>query len=273
MENLSLDTFIESIKKLIFDYSPKVIAAILLLVVGLWATGFISKTLKKIMNKRKIETTISNFLGNVVLWILRFMLFVVVISKLGVETSSFVAIIGAAGLAIGLSLQGSLSNFAGGILIILFKPFKVGDFIEAQGVIGSVKEIQIFNTILTSPENKKIVLPNAAVSNGNIINFTTNGTLRNDMIIGVDYGSDLKLVKDTLMQVMDSCDKILKEPAPTVFVLNLNSSSIDFAVRPWSSVDDYWAVRGFVLEETKKAFDNVGIEIPYPHQVEIKKAK
>lgn len=273
MENFSIETFIDSLKKLIFDYSPKVIAAILLLVVGLWATSVIAKTIKRIMSKRDIEPTISDFVGNVIFWALRFMLFIVVISKLGVETSSFVAIIGAAGLAIGLSLQGSLSNFAGGILIILFKPFKVGDFIESQGVLGSVKEIQIFNTILTSPENKKIVLPNAAVSNGNIINFTTNGTLRIDMTIGVDYSSDLKLVKETLQQILDSNDKILKEPAPSIFVLNLNSSSIDFAVRPWSNVDDYWAVRGFVLEETKKAFDKVGIEIPYPHQVAVHKEK
>ena len=189
----------------------------------------------------------------------------------GIETTSLAAVIAAAGLAIGLALQGSLGNFAGGVLIMIFKPFKVGDLIEAQGEIGVVKQIEIFTTKLTGLSNKEIIIPNGSLSNGNIVNYTVEGTRRVDFVFGVDYDSDIKKTKQVLMDVLTSNEKILKDPAPTVAVLELADSSINFAVRPWSKTEDYWTVYFEVMEATKEALDAAGIDIPYPHQVNIKK--
>jgi small conductance mechanosensitive channel len=271
MNTIEIRNYFETIKTLILEYSTKFIVAVIILLVGLWATSFITKTAKKIMLKRNVEVTLSTFIGNVIFWTLRILLFVTVISKLGIETSSFVAILGAAGLAIGLSLQGSLSNFAGGILIILFKPFRIGDFIEAQSVSGTVQDIKIFSTVITSPDNKQIVIPNAALSNGVIINYTVNGIRRVDLEISVDYSTDLQLAKNTLENILKSIPEVLAEPEAAVFINNLASSSIDFAVRPFTKNENYWKVKSEVLERTKKKFDELGIEIPYPHQVEIHK--
>lgn len=271
MTTIEIENYFETIKKLILEYSPKFIIAIVILLIGLWGSSFITKTAKKIMLKRKIELTLSTFIGNVIFWTLRILLFVTVISKLGIETSAFVTILGAAGLAIGLSLQGSLSNFAGGILIILFKPFRLGDFIEAQGVLGTVKDIKIFSTVVTSPDNKQIVIPNAALSNGVITNHTVNGIRRVDLIISVDYKTDLQLAKTTLETILEIIPEVLQEPVAMVFINNLGTSSIDFAVRPYTKNENFWKVKSDVLEKTKIAFDKVGIEIPYPHQVEIHK--
>jgi small conductance mechanosensitive channel len=194
-----------------------------------------------------------------------------VAAKLGVETTSFAAIIGAAGLAIGLALQGSLSNFAGGTLIMIFKPYKVGDLIEAQGEIGTVKEIEIFTTKLIGVTNKEIIIPNGSLSNGNIINYTSLGTRRVDLVFGVSYDADIKETKNVLMNVLTSNPKVINDPEPTVNVVELADSSINFAVRPWCKSEDYWDVYFEVTEATKEALDKAGIEIPYPHQVEIHK--
>jgi small conductance mechanosensitive channel len=272
MTTIEIQSYLEVVKKLVLEYSPKVVVAILLLLFGLWGTSFVAKTAKRIMMKRNIELTLSNFICNVIFWTLRIVLFVTVISKLGIETSSFVAILGAAGLAVGLSLQGSLSNFAGGILIILFKPFKVGDTIEAHGTLGTVKEIQIFSTIVTSPDNKQIIIPNGLLSNGTIINYSTNGIRRVDLIISVGYDSDLQLVKNTLHHVVLSIPEILKEPETSIFVNELATSSIEFAVRPYAKNENIFLVKSAILEKCKLEFDKVGIEIPYPHQVEISKS-
>ena len=271
MNALEIKTYYIKIQELVLEYSPKFVVAVLILLMGLWATSFITKAAKKLMLARNIEVTLSTFIGNVIFWTLRILLFVTVISKLGIETSSFVAVLGAAGLAIGLSLQGSLSNFAGGILIILFKPFKIGDFIEAQSVLGTVKDIKIFSTVITSPDNKQIVIPNAALSNGVITNYTANGFRRIDLLISVDYKTDLELAKTTLENVLKSIPEVLSEPEPVVFINDLATSSIDFAVRPFAKNEHFWKVKSDVLEKTKKAFDLAGIEIPFPHQVEIHK--
>lgn len=271
MTTIEIQLYLETVKQLVIEYSPKFVIAILILLVGLWGTSFVTKTAKRIMTKRNIELTLSNFIGNVIFWTLRIVLFVTVISKLGIETSSFVAILGAAGLAVGLSLQGSLSNFAGGILIILFKPFRLGDFIEAQGVLGTVKDIKIFSTIITSPDNKQIVIPNAALSNGVITNYTANGIRRIDLIISVGYDSDLQLVKNTLHHIVLSIPEILNEPETSIFVNELAASSIDFAVRPYTKNEYLFVVKSAILEKCKVEFDKAGIEIPYPHQVEISK--
>jgi small conductance mechanosensitive channel len=271
MPNEKIETYLETIKQLILDYSPKIITAIIILVIGLWVTSIITKTIKRIMLKRKTEPTLSNFVGNLIFWTLRILVFITFISKLGVETSSFVAILGAAGLAVGLALQGSLSNFAGGILIILFKPFKVDDVIEAQGEIGSVKEIQIFNTRLLTASNQTIYIPNGILSNGVIKNYTQEGIRRVDLIIGVDYKTDLKQAKEVILEVLDNHPDILKQPAPVVLVMELADSSINLAIRPWTKAENYLNIHSDTLEHCKVAFDKIGIEIPYPHQVEIQK--
>ena len=248
-----------------------VIVAILIIIIGLWLTKKIVKLTKKIMAKRGVDETLQKFLGDLLSWILKILVFITAISQVGVETTSFIAILGAAGLAVGLALQGSLANFAGGALIMIFKPFKVGDVIEAQGQIGAVKEIQIFVTKLTSPQNRLIIIPNGALSNGNIINYTEEGKLRVDLTFGVSYDADIKQTKEVLMNVLLNNPKVLKDPAPSVNVLELADSSVNFAVRPWTNTEDYWSVYFTTIEETKNALDKAGIEIPYPHQVEIKK--
>lgn len=262
-----LDLTIEFIKANIGN----VIVAILILIIGLWLTNKIVKLTKKIMANRGVDITLQKFLGDLLGWTLKILVFITAISQVGVETTSFIAILGAAGLAVGLALQGSLANFAGGALIMIFKPFKVGDLIEAQGEIGVVKEIQIFVTKLTSPQNRLIIIPNGALSNGNIVNYTEEGKLRVDLTFGVSYDADIKQTKDVLMKVLLDNPNVLKDPAPTVNVSELADSSVNFAVRPWANVADYWGVYFSTIEETKKALDKAGIEIPYPHQVEIKR--
>lgn len=266
-----MEKYWNSLKELLLEYSPKVLTALVILIVGLFIIGFIIKVFKKVLSKRNVDETLQKFLANLLSWTLKILLFVSVAAKLGVETTSFAAIIGAAGLAVGLALQGSLANFAGGALIMIFKPFKIGDVIEAQGEIGAVKEIEIFTTKLIGLSNREIIIPNAALSNGNIINYTSLGTRRVDLVFGVSYDADIKQTKEVLMDVLLSNQKILKEPAPTVNVLELADSSVNFAVRPWCNSADYWDVYFGVTEETKLALDKAGIEIPYPHQVEIQK--
>lgn len=263
--------YLDMVLKLIVEYSPKVLYALILLVVGLFIIGLLTKTTKKVMRKQGVEETLVKFLTNLFNWALKALLFVTVIAKLGVATTSFAAIIGAAGLAIGLALQGSLSNFAGGTLIMIFKPFKIGDLIEAQGEIGEVREIEIFTTKLTGITNREIIIPNGALSNGNIINYTSLGKRRVDLVFGVSYDSDIKQSKEVMLEVLKSHPQVLQDPEPTVNVLELADSSVNFAVRPWCKSADYWDVYFGITENVKIALDKAGIEIPYPHQVEIKK--
>ena len=186
--------------------------------------------------------------------------------RLGVQTGSFIAIIGAAGLAVGLALGGTLSNFASGVLLIIFKPFTVGDFIEAGGAMGSVKEIQIFNTILSSPDNKKVIIPNAQVTGGNIVNYSANGTRRVDLVIGVSYEDDLKRAREVIESVLKADSRILPDPAYTVAVSELGDSSVNFVVRPWVNSDDYWAVYFDLTEKIKVTLEENGLSIPFPQR-------
>lgn len=266
-----MEKYLGIIKSIIIDFSPSVLAALAILIIGLIIIKFIVRMARAIMKNRKIDETLREFLGNLLGWSLKIMLLVMVISKLGIETTSFAAVIGAAGLAIGLALQGSLANFAGGTLIMIFKPFKVGDLIEAQGEIGVVKEIEIFTTKITGLSNREIIIPNGSLSNGNIINYSSLGTRRVDLIFGVGYDSDIKQTKDVLMKVLTDNPNVLKKPAPTVNVLELADSSVNFAVRPWCTTENYWDVYFEVTEKVKEELDKAGIEIPYPHAVEIHK--
>ena len=266
-----MEEYLKHAQVLLLEYAPKVLTALAILIIGLFAIKMVVNVTKKIMNKQNVDITLQRFLGDLVSWSLKALLFVTVISQLGVATTSFAAIIGAAGLAVGLALQGSLSNFAGGALIMIFKPFKIGDLIEAQGITGVVKEIQIFTTHVNTPGNRLAIIPNGALSNGNIINYTAEGKLRVDLTFGVSYDADIKESKNVLMEVLTANSKVLKDPAPTVKVSELADSSVNFAVRPWVNTADYWDVYFETTENVKIALDKAGIEIPYPHQVEIKK--
>lgn len=262
--NINPDQFSNYATKFIdvlIDYSPKLISAFLILFVGLYAIRLINRLIRKIMVKRNLDPTLTKFLADILLWALRILLFVTFISKLGIETSSFVAILGAMGLAVGLSLQGSLSNFAGGMLIIVFKPFKVGDTIEAQGVIATVLEIQIFVTKMLTGNNQTVFVPNGALSNGTIINYSMQGERRADLTFAVSYDSDIKKAKEVLLNVLNQNPKVLKSPAPEVFVKNLTASSVEFAVRPWAKNINYGAVFSDTLENCKAALDEAGIAI------------
>lgn len=256
---------------LIIEFGPKLIVAILIWIIGNWVIKMLLKGLRKVMAKADYGESLEKFLINLINWALKIVLVIVVLGSVGIGTTSFAAVLAAAGLAIGLALQGSLGNFAGGVLIMIFKPIKIGDLIEAQGEVGVVKEIEIFTTKLIGLSNKEIIIPNGALSNGNIINFSTEGTRRVDLVFGVGYDSDIKRTKEVFSKVLASHPKILKEPAPTIAVSELADSSINFVVRPWCTVEDYWAVYFEITENVKEALDAAGIEIPYPHQVEIKK--
>ena len=255
----------------IVEYGPKIIGAILIYLVGSWVIKKLTNVLRNVMMKRKYEESLQRFLLNLVAWALKIFLIIMVISKLGVETTSFAAVIAAAGLAIGLALQGSLSNFAGGVLLIIFKPYRIGDLVEAQGALGVVKEIEIFTTKLVTPDNKLAIIPNGAMANGNIINYTEEGQMRVDTVVGVGYGEDIKKAKAVLLEVLTSNPLVLENPAPSVNVAELADSSVNFAVRPFCKPEHYWDVYFATLENCKLALDKAGIEIPYPHQVEIQK--
>lgn len=268
---MDLESIVDKLIDFAAVYGIKVIGAIVIWVIGSWVIKKIMKGIKKVMSKRDYDESLQKFLLNLMNWILKILLIIAILGKLGVETTSFAAILAAAGLAIGMALQGSLGNFAGGVLLMIFKPIKIGDLIEAQGEVGVVKEIEIFTTKLTGLSNKEIIIPNGALSNGNIINYTTEGTRRVDLTFGVGYDSDIKKTKAVLMLVLTSHPLVLKNPEPTVNVSELADSSVNFAVRPWCKSEHYWDVFFDVTEQTKEALDAAGIEIPYPHQVEIQK--
>lgn len=266
-----MEQYLNQLKIILMEYTPKVLMALAVLIIGLLIIKVFVNTTKKVLSKREVDITLQKFLLNLLNWVLKILLFITVVAKLGIETTSFAAILASAGLAIGLALQGSLANFAGGILIIIFKPIKIGDFIEAQGVSGSVKEIEIFTTKLNTTDNKEIIIPNGALSNGNIVNYSTEATRRVDFTFGVGYDSDIKKTKEVISRVINSHPLVLKEPVPAVNLSELADSSINFFTRGWVKKEDYWTVKFDVLEQTKEALDAAGIEIPYPHSVQINK--
>lgn len=260
-EFYSLGDYAHQLVTWIVEYTPRLISAIIILFIGLWVVRLLNRLIKRIMIKRELDPTLSKFLADIMLWAMRILLGVTVISRLGIETSSFVAILGAMGLAIGLSLQGSLSNFAGGMLIIMFKPFRVGDTIEAQGVLGTVSEIQIFVTKLTTGNNQTIFVPNGALSNGTIINYSMEGLRRADLTFTVSYDTNIKQVREILLEVLKKNKKVLQQPEPAIVVRELTDHSINIAVRPWSMNIDFGDMVAEVLEEGKEAFEAKGISI------------
>ena len=247
-------------------YLPNILIAIVLLVVGLWVIRVLTGWLRKFFLKKDYDETLESFLLNLVNWALKALLIVTVISQLGVQTSSFVAIIGAAGLAIGLALQGSLANFAGGVLILLLKPFKVNDFIKAQGIEGTVKEISIFNTRLTTFGNQLAVIPNGKLSNDSIINYTEEGKRRENLIFGIGYDDDVKLAKEILLNLTLEQPTVMAEPEPMIVLAELGDSSVNLSLRYWALNDDFWNLRWTILEEGKSRLEAAGISIPYPQR-------
>jgi len=271
MDNIDFSKWSEKFIEYGTEYGLKIVGAIIIWIIGSWVIKRVKKLLIRAMDKLDYEESLELFLSNLIVWALKIVLVVLILGNLGVETTSFAAILASAGLAIGLALQGSLANFAGGVLILIFKPFKLGDFIEAQGEMGVVKEIKIFTTKLNTTDNKEIIIPNGTLSNGNILNYSTEKTRRVDISMGVSYDADIKQTKDVLMKVLTDNPKILKDPAPGIHLSELADSSVNYHVRPWVKTDDYWDVYFEVMEGCKIALDAAGIEIPYPHSVEIHK--
>ncbi|GAA4494140.1 mechanosensitive ion channel domain-containing protein [Pseudaeromonas paramecii] len=249
---------------LFIEYAVNIAAALITLVVGWFVANLFSHGLVRVMNNRRVDVTITGFIGNLVKYTILAFVVIAALSRIGVQTASFVAIIGAAGLAVGLALQGSLSNFAAGVLLIIFRPLKAGEYVEVAGTAGSVTQVQIFTTVLTTPDNKVVVVPNANVLNGNIVNYSRMATRRVDMTFGIGYGADLHQAKQILEGLLAADSRILKDPAWTIAVGTLNSSSVDLVVRPWVNTADYWGVFFDLQEKVKLAFDQAGIEIPFP---------
>lgn len=248
-------------------FATSIITAILILIFGLWLIKFINRMVRKFFSRADYDPSLESFLQSFINIGLKIVLFVLVITELGVQSSSLVAMLGAAGLAIGLALQGSLANFAGGVLILVFKPFKVGDFISAQGVDGTVKEITIFTTKLSTFGNQIAIIPNGQLSNNNIINYNAQSTRRDKITVGIGYSSNIKQAKDILLQICAENEDILKDPAPEVYVGELADSSVNLSLRFWAENEVFWAAHFNVLEELKNRFDEAGIEIPFPQRV------
>jgi small conductance mechanosensitive channel len=249
---------------LVMVYGVKLLLAIVIYIVGKWLANTVADVLEKGMAAKKIDSTVSRFTRNICYYVLFAVVIVAVLGQLGIQTTSFVAIIGAAGLAIGLALQGSLANFAAGVLLILFRPFKAGDFVEAGGTSGVVKEISIFSTILTTGDNKLVIVANNAIMSSNITNYSALPERRVDMVVGVSYDADLSLVKQTLHELVNAEERILKDPAVTIAVAELADSSVNLVLRPWVKSADYWGVKFDLTEAIKIRFDELNIGIPYP---------
>jgi len=269
MENISIDSVGEYANYFldkILSYLPSIIAALVILILGVWVIKLIIGRLRKIMEKREVDPGVRGFSLSILGVVLNILLFIVIITKLGIETTSFAAILAAAALAIGLALQGSLSNFAGGVLIIVLKPYRVGDFIEAQGESGSVTEISIFYTILTTTNNQRIIIPNGQLSNNKVTNYSYEPTRRNNMTVGISYDSDIKKSREVLLNIVNSDERVLKDPAPVVYVEGLGDNSVDLSLRFWANQADYWGLHFDTIEKLKTELEDAGVSFPFPQR-------
>ena len=259
-----MDQALETVREVVTVYGLRIVAAIVIFIVGRLAAGSIRRMLGKLMRKREVDATLTGFVTNLAYYAVLAFVVIATLAKLGIQTASFVAVLGAAGLAVGLALQGSLANFASGVLLLILRPFRVGDYVEAGGAAGTVEGINILTTVLKSPDNREITVPNSQITSGSIVNYTAREMRRVDLVAGVGYGDDLDRVKRALEEVLSADDRILSEPAPTIGLLELADSSVNFAVRPWVRTEDYWAVFFDTQEAIKKRFDSEGISIPFP---------
>lgn len=269
--NFNLQSLVEKYAAEALHYAPKLIMALLVLVIGIWLANRLAKLIAKTLNKKGIDVSLQSFLSSLISVALKVIVLITVAGMLGIQTTSFVAILGAMGLAVGLALQGSLANFAGGVLTLIFKPYKVGDLIESQGQTGWVKEIQIFNTVLTTPENKTVILPNGAVSNNTIINLSKENALRVDIVMAVAPQNDIQKVRTVIDEVYASDPLILKEPKATTHILKMGDGMVTLAIRPYATPETYWDVYFSMHEKIKIAFEKHQIDAPVPHRVIINK--
>jgi small conductance mechanosensitive channel len=271
LENLGIDP--ATIMPLLMSWAGRIVAAILIFLIGRWVAKRIAAGVAKATERANVDPTLTKFLRSIIYMSLLVMVALAAVQQLGVEATSFFAILGAAGLAIGLALKDSLSNFSSGVMLVLFRPFKVGDYVDAGGVAGTVDSIKIFNTIMITPDNRVITVPNSQIYAGSITNFSARETRRIDLVFGVSYDDNVVRAKEIIKSVLDADERILEDPAPTIMMLELADSSVNFAVRPWVASGDYWAVRGDVLEAVKKALEDNGLSIPYPqHDVHLMQA-
>ena len=259
-----VEIYVQKITELGIEYLPKLLLAIITLLVGAFIIKRLIKVVKKIFRKHKVEESLRGFLLTIIRIMLWAMLIIAVAGMVGIETTSFIAVLGAAGLAVGLALQGSLANFAGGVLILLFKPFKVGDVIEAQGFLGTADVINIFHTEIRTFDNRIVVLPNGPLANGAITNITREDLRRVDMEFGIGYGDDIDKTKSILKQLIEADERIFSDPEPFIVLGSLGDSSVNFTVRVWSKKEDYWGIYFDMQEKVKKTFDKEGVSIPFP---------
>ena len=254
----------EEIVNMALEYGPKILGAIAVWIIGSFIIKILLKALNKGLEKSNVDASLKPFLSSMSGTLLKVMLVITVLGMVGIEMTSFVAILAAGGLAVGMALSGTLQNFAGGVMLLIFKPFKIGDVLQAQGHTGSVKEIQIFNTILKTPDNKTIILPNAALSSGSMVNFSTEEKRRVDWTVGVAYGDDLDAARTTIQALCDADTRILTEPPVVIAVAELADSSVNFTVRAWVNAADYWGVFFDMNENIYKTFPQQGLNIPFP---------
>ena len=263
---ITWDEVVTFLKTSAVDFGIALVTAIVIFYVGRIVVRIVTKGLRKVMEARNVDMTLVTFISNLVNMILMVIVAIAAIGALGVQTTSFIAILGAAGLAVGLALQGSLSNFASGVLIIIFRPYKVGDWIEAAGISGSVVEVQILTTVLKTGDNKQVIVPNSQIMGSIITNYSANDTRRVDLVVGVSYSDDLDKVRKTLEELVAADDRILDEPETKIAVSALADSSVNFVCRPWVKTDDYWGVLFDLTEAIKKRFDKEGISFPFPQR-------
>lgn len=254
------------IQALLIPWGIRIGVALAIFIVGRWIAKWITRVLRKVMTRSHLDDMLVNFLGNIVYMVLLLAVVMAALDHLGIQTTSLLAVFGAAGLAIGLALKDSLANFSSGVMIILFRPFKVGDFVEAGGVAGVVEEVRMFATIMRSGDNREIIIPNGQIYSGTIVNYSARDTRRIDLVFGIGYDDDIARARQIMEEILQQDERILADPAPAVAMAELGASSVDFNVRPWVKTSDYWAVRADLLEKIKLAFDANGISIPYPQR-------
>ncbi len=264
MESIDLSKVGDFLAEFAMTYGLKLLGAIIILIIGWRVIGVIRRVLYRTMDKREMEPSLKSFLGSLVVILLRVMLIITVLTMLGVAMTSFVAILAAAGLAVGLALSGTLQNFAGGVMILIFKPFKVGDFIDAQGYMGTVREVQIFNTILKTPDNRTVIIPNGGLATGAMVNFSTEPRRRVDWTFGIAYGDDAEKAKGVILDLIKADKRVLTDPEPFVAISALADSSVNFTARAWVNAADYWGVFFDMNQNVYKTFPQKGLNIPFP---------
>lgn len=266
LKQINIDKYIEMVTYWVTTYSVKIIAALLVLVIGKWLARRITNVITRLMEKNKVDITLVRFLDSIMYYSFMVMVVIAAAGQLGINTTSFLTIVGAAGLAIGLALKDSLSNFASGVMLVLFRPYRVNDYVDIGGVAGNVVSISLFTTELNTVDNQKVIVPNASITSNVITNVTANPTRRVDLVIGIGYNDDIKKAKEVIQGVLAEEKRILPEPAPLIAVSELADSSVNFAVRPWVKTGDYWGVYFALHENIKLALDANGISIPFPQQ-------